>query len=126
MNGQRGTGIEEVFDTEGKRRVIQQAPPTRAMPLRRNRFFSNDPLPFFVVPGFWGFRRDLDRRTKLIRNLPVNRSPVANQMDVTVWMKLSVDFRNGPMSVVGEVQLRALVVQSEAGAEEVTPKQVFR
>ena len=92
---------------------------------RRNGFFADNPLPFFVVPGFWGVRSDLDRRTKLIRNLPVNRSPVANQMDVTGWNKMSIDFRNGPMSVVEDVQLRALVVQSEPVRKRSFPNMCF-
>ncbi len=82
---------QQIFDTEGKRRVIQQTPPTPAVPFRRRRngFFTDNPLTFFIVARFWSFRRNFDGRPKLIRNLPVERGPVANQMDVTGRIKLA-------------------------------------
>jgi hypothetical protein len=52
--------IGEVFDTEGERHIVQQAPPGPTMTFgsRCNRLFSNNSLPCFVIPRFWGFRCD--------------------------------------------------------------------
>ena len=86
VEGERRTGIAQVFDTEGKGRVIQQTPPaptTMSFGCRCDGFFANDVFAFFVVARFWRFRSNLNWRPELVRDLPIYRGPIADQMNVT-------------------------------------------
>ena len=49
----------------------------------RNGLFADDALSFFVVAGFRRFRSDLNGRPEFIGDLPIERRPAADQMDVT-------------------------------------------
>src|SRR5260221_2784577 len=67
---------------------------------RRNGFFTDDPLSFFVVSGFGSFWSDHRWGPELIRDLPVERRPVADQMDVAGWGQAGASGGGGLMHVI--------------------------
>src|SRR5260370_28499969 len=92
---------------------------------RRNRFFAHDSFSFFVVSGLGSFWSDLRWRSELIRDLPVKRGPVADQMDISGRSQTGGSLRDGSMPVIDAVQLRAFIVQSKSSSKEVIAEQVL-
>ena len=93
--GKRRGGIEDVVNTEGDCRISQKiaSAPARAFRCRGNRFFANDSFSFFIITRLRCFGRYLDRRTNFIGDLPVQRRPIPDGMDVP-WDTIVRDKRS--------------------------------